>query len=235
MPAETVVPIPPPAPQPDMALTYLVLDGPDAAGSILGVSDKVACRARRPSRLHLVSGSDRPIGPARKSRSGEWSGRRRKASMPTRPVPPTSWRSTTLGAGCCSPGRQPSPSSAPSTRPSGSIPGPRSAPTGSASLQARPGRFRGEPSRSSRTSSSRSTSISTPPQDGLLPWGDRQGRPHRPIPVWSPARRSPRRGRASRRPDRPGHDRRLRQVPRRVPDRGLRRGAGPPDRRPTAW
>ncbi len=32
----------PPAPPPDAALTYLVLDGADAAGSILGVSDKVA-------------------------------------------------------------------------------------------------------------------------------------------------------------------------------------------------
>ena len=34
--------IPPPAPQPDAALQYLVLDGGDAAGSILGVPDKVA-------------------------------------------------------------------------------------------------------------------------------------------------------------------------------------------------
>ena len=35
-------PVAPPSPMPDAALTYLVLDGDDAAGSILGVGDKVA-------------------------------------------------------------------------------------------------------------------------------------------------------------------------------------------------
>ena len=146
----------------------------------------------------------------------------------------TSWRSTTPGAGSWSPGRPRSRSSAPSTRPSGSTRRRPSGRTGSGCS----GRARGtsrRPVRGPVVQAGEDRPRFRPAPDGLLPGRDDQGRPRSPsISTASPVAGRPIEvalpdGRTD-----PGDDRRRRQVPRRVPDRRVRRGAGAPAGRPAA-
>ena len=95
-------------------------------------------------------------------------------------------------------------------------------------------RLLGRVSRSSRTSSSRSTWASTSKKTVVYRGETVAGRRDRALPVRRAAGVAADRGRPARRPHPARDDRRRRQVSRRVLDRGIRRGAGAPARRPAA-
>ena len=217
--------------RPIAGCTYLVLDGADVAGSGLGVPGQG--RAGAHARAPTSTPTGPPTGRASRSRSGAWSARSRAASTPTSPgrayrLEVTDSRGRQIVARGVTLSEF---GTFHETLPLDAAP--RSGPTGSALYQ---------PGKSDFAGAFEVQSYQLEPIDlafdlkktvfyrGETVEADVVAR-YQYGARW-PAGRS--RSRCPTAASLTRHDRRRRQVPRRVPDRGLRRGAGPATRRPAA-